>query len=589
MIHGYCKYQDKGCLFSHPQPPSQPTQDQSQSQSISTLPVNVNAPVFVPKALASIAHTQPSPPPEEYQEISQDPQYDPYPYPTDEDAVAQQMEQMDPHFYDDAQYAAYQSGFDPNPMDPYYASGPPVFVRQPLNYHLYTPTPLPTFTSPEADTHFVPPSSQLRELLQKRNETIRGIAPIGTNLPEELQGYHTLVPLEAYAGTDRRKLGNWFSVVYRAIRSSDGMPYALRRVENFRLTHQSAFAPIEVWSNLHHPNIVSVKEAFTTRSFSDNSLVVVYAYHPDAQTLYEAHLKPKAPTMQKTPYSRSTHLQVHHPTQIPERTIWSYIVQIASAIKKVHDAGQAVRMVDVSKVLLTGQNRVRISSCGIVEVMIHDPHQVQLPDLALHQQEDLTMFGRLVFALCCGNVAASSPQNFQKSLDAMGRSYSPDMKHAALFLISKGGPHRNIDQLLDNIRGKVLIDLEDAMHATDRLENELMGELENARLVRLLCKFGFINERPEFAREPRWSETGDRYIIKLFRDYVFHQVDELNNPVVNLSHVLTCLNKLDVGTDEKIMLVSRDEQSCLVVSYKEIKQCIESAFSDLANAQRTMT
>lgn len=25
-----------------------------------------------------------------------------------------------------------------------------------------------------------------------------------------------------------------------------------------------------------------------------------------------------------------------------------------------------------------------------------------------------------------------------------------------------------------------------------------MGELENARLVRLLCKFGFINERPEY-------------------------------------------------------------------------------------------
>ena len=47
-----------------------------------------------------------------------------------------------------------------------------------------------------------------------------------------------------------------------------------------------------------------------------------------------------------------------------------------------------------------------------------------------------------------------------------------------------------------------------------------------------------------FAREPRWSETGDRYIIKLFRDYVFHQVDEHNNPVINLSHVLTCLNKV---------------------------------------------
>lgn len=47
-----------------------------------------------------------------------------------------------------------------------------------------------------------------------------------------------------------------------------------------------------------------------------------------------------------------------------------------------------------------------------------------------------------------------------------------------------------------------------------------------------------------FARDPRWSETGDRYIIKLFRDYVFHQIDENNNPVTNLSHVLTCLNKV---------------------------------------------
>jgi PAB-dependent poly(A)-specific ribonuclease subunit 3 len=38
-----------------------------------------------------------------------------------------------------------------------------------------------------------------------------------------------------------------------------------------------------------------------------------------------------------------------------------------------------------------------------------------------------------------------------------------------------------------------------AASAVDHLEGELMGELENARLVRLLCKFGFINERPEYA------------------------------------------------------------------------------------------
>ena len=39
---------------------------------------------------------------------------------------------------------------------------------------------------------------------------------------------------------------------------------------DYRLIHPSAFAPIEFWSNLNHPSIVSVKEAFTTRSFDDN-------------------------------------------------------------------------------------------------------------------------------------------------------------------------------------------------------------------------------------------------------------------------------------------------------------------------------
>ena len=31
-------------------------------------------------------------------------------------------------------------------------------------------------------------------------------------------------------------------------------------------------------------------------------------------------------------------------------------------------------------------------------------------------------------------------------------------------------------------------------------------------------------ERPEMCLDANWSEIGDRYILKLFRDYVFHQV-----------------------------------------------------------------
>lgn len=85
------------------------------------------------------------------------------------------------------------------------------------------------------------------------------------------------------------------------------------------------------------------------------ALVVVYAYHPNARTLSEAHGLPKYPTFQPHHLSRSQ-LKTR-PEPIPERTLWSYIVQIASAIKTVHDAGMAVRTVEVTKVLLTGQNR----------------------------------------------------------------------------------------------------------------------------------------------------------------------------------------------------------------------------------------
>lgn len=62
---------------------------------------------------------------------------------------------------------------------------------------------------------------------------------------------------------------------------------------------------------------------------------------------------------------------------------------------------------------------------------------------------------------------------------------------------------------------------------------------------------------------------------------MFHAVDEQGRAVLDLSHVLTHLNKLDAGVQERIMLTSRDELSCLVVSYAEIKRCIESAYAEL--------
>ncbi|KAF7297105.1 PAN2-PAN3 deadenylation complex subunit PAN3 [Mycena indigotica] len=544
-----------------------------------TLAANaINAPVFVPKFPTRL-HTQ-SPAP-----ASSPPPQSPYPSEMTFDDYTDYPPQVDEtsngYYHDPNAYDSYPPGQEDYYMNMTMPVGP-VFIRQPLNYHLYsTPVP-PSFLANSTDTHFLSPSHELRTLLQTRSEDLHMAATPGLGLPEEMQGYHSIIPLDNLS-LDRRKFGNWNSTVYRAVNSKDGATYCLRRIENFRMTNQSAFTAIETWSKLRHPGIVAVQEAFTTHAFGDSSLVVAYAYYPKARTLLETHLKPGSSHAHHGRYQPPTNLS------LPERTLWSYIVQLATAIKYVHDAGQALRMIDASKILVTGKHRLRVSSCGIVDVLLHDSsqphthshsHPIAQQDMHSLQQEDLTMFGRLIFALCSGQVLGWSGGNFQKTIEMMGRVYSPEVKAVAFLLTLTIA--QNINQVMDIISTRVADEMADALTATDVLENELMTELENARLVRLLCKLGFINERPEFARDDRWSETGDRYIVKLFRDHVFHQVDESGNPNVNLGHVLACLNKLDVGTDEKLMLTARDEQSCLVVNYRQIKGCVQSAFDELA-------
>ena len=96
-------------------------------------------------------------------------------------------------------------------------------------------------------------------------------------------------------------------------------------------------------------------------------------------------------------------------------------------------------------------------------------------------------------------------------------------------------------------------------------------------------KLGFINERPEFGPNRRWAQSGDCYVLSLFSDYVFHQADGAGNPVLDLGHVVTALNKLDAADEEKIVLASRDGKSLMVVSYADVARCLESAFMELCN------
>lgn len=341
-------------------------------------------------------------------------------------------------------------------------------------------------------------------------------------------------------------------------------------LSGFRLTSEVAIRSVQSWKHIVNASIVRILDAFTNRSFGDSSLVFVTDYHPLSKTLAEHHLSPNRVVRGR-----------NGTDQIPEMVLWSYITQIASALKTIHSNGLAARVIDVTKVIVTGKNRIRLNGCAIMDVVQHETKI----SLAQMQRQDLVNFGLVILSL--GAHVPDASQNFAKAMDQFKRYYKPELQTAVVWLYSaQQNQEKNIDQFITSISTQMLASFNAALHVDDNIHSEFSREVENGRLFRIMAKLNFINERPEFEHDRQWSENGERYFLKLFRDYVFHQIDAQSNPVVDLGHVLTCLNKLDAGTDEKLTLISRDEQSCFIVSYKELKKGVESAFQELSKGGR---
>ena len=352
---------------------------------------------------------------------------------------------------------------------------------------------------------------------------------------------------------------------------STAIPLTILVRAGYRLTNEKAIRSVQGWKRVSNGNAVTVIDAFTNRSFGDSSLMFVTDYHPLSKTLAEHHFTPS-----------SRYMSRNQSTPVTEPVLWGYVVQIANALKAIHGNGLAARIIDPSKVLLTSKNRIRLNACAILDVVQHDSPRT-LIDL---QREDLLQFGRLILAIGTNN--PSVIHNVPKAMEHFARSYSPQLKDRVFWLLSMVTPNKieSIDTFINGISSHVMTSFDSTLHLDDQLNSELNRELENSRIVRLMTKINFITERPDYSHDRQWSETGERFPIKLFRDYVFHQVDAQGNPVLDLGHVIGCLNKLDVGSEEKVVLTDRAEQICIVVTFKEMKRAVEGAYQDLVKASR---
>ncbi|KAK0854701.1 PAB-dependent poly(A)-specific ribonuclease subunit 3 [Friedmanniomyces endolithicus] len=471
--------------------------------------------------------------------------------------------------------------------------------RHPLNYHLYASVGprrenMHPYQRASAD-FFIP--DNIRDDLHKKSEAALQVFANST-LPQTVEHFHSLVALDTTSQRGTTPFG-YPSWIYKATSSKDGHT----RLPSYERAGDPELSDVEASDQLQRHSYP--RRSFTGRWFGDSSLIVVTDYHPLAQTLAEKYFPTIRSGKSSAPF-------------VAETDLWGYLVQLANALRSVHEAGFAAQTVTATKVLLTAKNRIRLNGCGVLDITQYEQQQ-PATDL---QRLDLQDLGRLMLSLAARNSTAH--QNTQKSLEFISRAYSERFRLCLAWLLTPPTPTSEglattpvttehapttsdytIANLLTNIADKAFLVLDSTLHYEDELTNNLMRELENGRLVRLLTKLNVVLERPEMSMTPTshnnqnpdlpshtsnphmssaWSETGERYYLKLFRDYVFHQCDSEGRPVLNLGHIVTCLNKLDAGVDELVQLVSRDERDVLVVSYREVKRGFEGAWGEVGRA-----
>lgn len=604
LIYGYCKYENKGCAFSHPLSLAAASKAStvkttlgasSGSEEEPKRRFNMNTPSFLP-AVGALTNKFSALSPK----LKEIPVFVPSGMDPEEDGPpAAVTPQAAPGDLAPRKFNAATPSFTPaNPMDmlpaptaknPYLGQNGPAedymyhhslgTQAYPLHHHLYAPAPPPRLAVPldphETNVHDMFIANDVRELLTKKNEATLQTMP-HLLLPDHVGVYHLLVPIDLTFD----QLSKAYLLpchVYKASSSVSGLPYVVRRLDHALrgpIASELPFRTVKRWRSIKNPNVVHLEDAFTSVAFSahgEPSLCLVYDYYPLADTLLQRHVTRRlATTLQP----------------VSEDLLWLYLVQLTGALLDIHAVGlNAGSSVSTSKILVTNKSRVRLGAVCVDDILEYDAIEHMRADLGAEatisklQLADVTRLGAVMLEL----VASTLPSSLRSgsiddilALSARGSvlPFSADFLNTVRAL-TEAEPGFSLAAFYTRyLAQRALRVLNGLQDLTDYYEGQLLSELENGRLFRLMAKLNYLLDRPEQDGDLR----GNLYVINLFREFVFQTTDDTGKPVVDLSRVLVNLNKLDVGVDEKILLVSREEDSCLMVSYKEIKDVLDQTF-----------
>ena len=280
----------------------------------------------------------------------------------------------------------------------------------------------------------------------------------------------------------------------------NGIVYASHKLQIPRHLGERV-AKSQIYCAKLHPCCLELKEGYTTVINNEYTLHMIYEYC-QGSSLFQR--------------------------QIP---IAHLIIQILGCIKAIHLKKLAFGgCLHPHKLFYCKNGLVKIGGIGIGAVLFDEP-------IESLQSNDIIQFGYMMLQI----ITQSIP--FLEVIPELLDQINEEWIKTILYKCTTKS-FESIDELLLVAAPYMYSSINLHASSLDIGQKQIIKHSENQRIANLLFKLGCINERTNYSRDNNWSEIGGNYLLKLFRDFIFHQIDSYGKPVLDLYHCIYHLNKV---------------------------------------------